>query len=68
MRCETVIGLEVHAQLATQSKLFSESDLQLLASPQTLRWMLSALVLPGVLPVPNGGSSRTCIRAGLGLG
>ena len=67
MRYETVIGLEVHAQLATQSKLFSESGTAF-GEPANTQVDVVCLGLPGVLPVPNGEAVELALRAGLGLG
>ncbi|MEC8052446.1 MAG: Asp-tRNA(Asn)/Glu-tRNA(Gln) amidotransferase subunit GatB [Myxococcota bacterium] len=67
MRYETVIGLEVHAQLATQSKLFSESGTAF-GEPANTQVDAVCLGLPGVLPVPNGEAVELALRAGLGLG
>ena len=67
MRYETVIGLEVHAQLATQSKLFSESGTAF-GEPANTQIDVVCLGLPGVLPVPNGEAVELALRAGLGLG
>lgn len=49
---ETVIGLEVHTQLSTQSKIFSGSSIQYGAEPNTQANAVD-LGLPGTLPVPN---------------
>ena len=49
---ETVIGLEIHTQLATESKIFSGSSTRYGAEPNTQANMLD-LGLPGTLPVPN---------------
>lgn len=67
MRYETVIGLEVHAQLATNSKLFSESGTAF-GEPANTQVDAVCLGLPGVLPVPNEEAVALALRAGLGLG
>ncbi len=62
---ETVIGLEIHAQLATRSKLFSGSATAYGASPN-VQANLVDLAYPGVLPVLNAEAVRMAarIRAG----
>lgn len=67
MNYETVIGLEVHAQLATNSKLFSESGTEF-GLPANTQVDVVCLGLPGVLPVPNRHAVDLAVRAGLGLG
>ena len=52
MEWETVIGLEVHAQLATKSKIFSGASTAFGAEPNTQACAID-LGLPGVLPVLN---------------
>ena len=52
MEWETVIGLEIHAQLATKSKIFSGSSTAFGAEPNTQACAVD-LALPGTLPVPN---------------
>src|SRR5690606_17757176 len=55
MKWETVIGLEVHTQLATQSKIFSGSSTAFGAAPNTQASAVD-IALPGVLPVLNRGA------------
>ena len=57
MSWETVIGLEVHVQLATQSKIFSGSSTAFGADPNTQASAID-LALPGTLPVPNAKAGR----------
>ena len=58
MQWETVIGLEIHAQLSTQSKIFSGSATTFGAEPNTQVCPV-CLGLPGALPVPlSHGSTR----------
>jgi len=64
---EAVIGLEVHAQLLTQSKLFCGCATAFGAEPNTQVCPV-CLALPGALPVPNGGAVDLAVRAGLALG
>jgi len=63
----TVIGLEVHVQLATNSKLFSPAPSSALGDPNT-RVHAIDLGLPGVLPQPNAHAIRLAVRAALALG
>jgi len=64
---EPVIGLEVHAQLLTQSKLFCSSSTRFGDSPN--RNVSPVCVgLPGSLPVLNRGAVEMAVRAGLALG
>jgi len=64
---EIVIGLEVHAQLATQSKIFSWSSTAFGAEPNTQTDPV-CLGLPGVLPVLNRGVVDAAVRLGLAVG
>ncbi len=63
MPWETVIGLEIHTQLATQSKIFSGSPTRFGAEPNTQASAID-LGLPGVLPVLNGDAVRLAVRFG----
>jgi aspartyl-tRNA(Asn)/glutamyl-tRNA(Gln) amidotransferase subunit B len=67
MAWETVIGLEVHVQLATRSKLFSGSSTQFGAEPNTQANIFD-LALPGTLPVLNGEALRMAVKFGLAIG
>lgn len=64
---ETVIGLEVHAQLKTKSKLFSGSSTTFGAEPNMQASEVD-LALPGTLPVMNMEAARMGIKLGLALG
>lgn len=64
---EPVIGLEVHAQLQTESKLFCGCSTAFGASPNAHTCPV-CLALPGVLPVLNGKAVELAVRAGLALG
>jgi aspartyl-tRNA(Asn)/glutamyl-tRNA(Gln) amidotransferase subunit B len=64
---ETVIGLEIHAQLATRSKIFSGSPTQFGAEPNTQADLVD-LGYPGVLPVLNGEAVRMAVQFGLAIG
>jgi len=67
MPWETVIGLEVHAQLATRSKIFSGASTAFGAEPNTQACAVD-LGLPGVLPLPNAGAVRMAVAFGLVTG
>ena len=64
---ELVIGLEVHCQLATRSKLFCGCAVEFGAAPNT-RVCAVCSAQPGSLPVLNGEALRLAVRAGLALG
>lgn len=67
MQWETVIGLEIHAQLATQSKIFSGAPTAYGAEPNTQACAID-LGLPGVLPVLNQEAVRMAVKLGLAIG
>ncbi|MBN1378905.1 MAG: Asp-tRNA(Asn)/Glu-tRNA(Gln) amidotransferase subunit GatB [Gammaproteobacteria bacterium] len=67
MQWETVIGLEVHAQLATRSKIFSAAATAYGAAPNTQACAVD-LGLPGVLPVLNKEAVRMAVKFGLAIG
>ncbi|WP_234197250.1 Asp-tRNA(Asn)/Glu-tRNA(Gln) amidotransferase subunit GatB [Pseudacidovorax sp. NFM-22] len=64
---EVVIGFETHAQLSTQSKIFSRAPTAFGAEPNTQACAVD-LALPGTLPVMNRGAVERAIRLGLALG
>ncbi len=66
MEWEAVIGLEVHVQLSTQSKIFSGSDTTFGAEPNTQASLVD-LGMPGTLPVLNVGAVERAIKFGLGI-
>ena len=66
MTWETVIGLEVHAQLSTKTKLFSSASTRFGSNANT-QVNLVDLGLPGVLPVPNKEAFRKAIMFGLAV-
>jgi aspartyl-tRNA(Asn)/glutamyl-tRNA(Gln) amidotransferase subunit B len=66
MEWETVIGLEVHAQLATKSKIFSGAATDFGAEPNTQACAID-LGMPGVLPVLNKDAVMMAIKFGLGV-
>ncbi len=63
---ELVIGLEVHAQVATAAKLFSGASTQFGAEPNSNVAFVDA-GMPGMLPVINEGCVAQAVRTGLGL-
>lgn len=63
---EVVIGMEVHAQVASQSKLFSAASTQFGAEPNSNVSLVDA-AMPGMLPVINEECVKQAIRTGLGL-
>lgn len=67
MTWEIVIGLEVHAQLTTASKIFSGASTAFGAEPNRQASAVD-LALPGVLPVLNRGAVERAIRFGLAIG
>ena len=67
MQWEIVIGLEVHAQLSTHSKIFSGASTAYGAPPNTQACVID-LALPGVLPVLNKGAVERAIKFGLSVG
>ncbi len=64
---EPVIGLEVHVQLATRSKIFSGASTAFGAAPNAQACAID-LGLPGVLPVLNEGAVRMAVTFGLAIG
>jgi len=67
MNWETVIGLEIHAQLATRSKIFSSAPTAYGAAPNTQANLVD-LGYPGVLPVLNREAVRMAVKFGLAVG
>ncbi len=67
MQWEIVIGLEVHAQLSTKTKIFSGASTAFGAEPNTQADAVS-IALPGVLPVLNKGAVERAIKFGLATG
>ncbi|WP_152220640.1 Asp-tRNA(Asn)/Glu-tRNA(Gln) amidotransferase subunit GatB [Pseudomonas sp. SCB32] len=66
MQWETVIGLEIHAQLSTQSKIFSGSATTFGAAPNTQASLID-LAMPGTLPVLNQEAVRMACQFGLAI-
>ena len=67
MEWETVIGLEIHAQLSTVSKIFSGAATAYGAAPNTQACVVD-LAMPGVLPVMNKGAVERAVKFGLAIG
>lgn len=67
MKWETVIGLEVHVQLSTQTKIFSGASIQFGAAPNTQACALD-LAMPGTLPVLNEQALYKAVAFGLAIG
>ncbi len=67
MQWEVVIGLEIHVQLSTKSKIFSGSSTAYGAEPNTQMSTVD-MGLPGVLPVFNGEALRKSVMFGLAVG
>ncbi len=64
---EVVIGLEVHAQITSESKLFSGSSTGFGAEPNSHVSLVDA-AMPGMLPVPNRECLRQAVRTGMAVG
>ena len=64
---EVIIGFETHAQLSTQSKIFSRASTAFGAEPNTQACAVD-LALPGTLPVMNKGAVERAIQFGLAVG
>jgi len=67
MQWEPVIGLEIHTQLATESKIFSGAATAFGAAPNTQACAVD-LGFPGVLPVLNAGAVRRAVQFGRAIG
>ena len=63
---EVIIGLEVHAQVTSESKLFSGAPTDFGGEPNTHVSLVDA-AMPGMLPVLNIAAVRQAVRTGLGL-
>src|ERR1700709_1242151 len=63
---EMVIGLEVHAQVTSNSKLFSGASTEFGGAPNAHVSLIDA-AMPGMLPVINEACVRQAVRTGLGL-
>jgi len=63
---EVVIGLEVHAQITSNAKLFSGAATEFGAEPNSQVSLIDA-AMPGMLPVPNGECIRQAVRTGMAI-
>ncbi len=63
---EVVIGLEVHAQITSEAKLFSGASTKFGAEPNTQVSLVDA-AMPGMLPVPNRECVRQAVRTGMAI-
>jgi aspartyl-tRNA(Asn)/glutamyl-tRNA(Gln) amidotransferase subunit B len=63
---EVVVGLEVHAQVVSNAKLFSGASTVFGAEPNTQVSLVDA-AMPGMLPVPNSECIRQAVRTGMAL-
>ena len=63
---EVVIGLEVHAQVSSQAKLFSGAATEFGAEPNSQVSLIDA-AMPGMLPVPNRECIRQAVRTGMAI-
>ena len=63
---ETIIGLEIHAQIVSKSKLFSGASTDFGSEPNTQVSLVDA-AMPGMLPVINKYCVEQVIKTGLGL-
>ena len=66
-RWEVVIGLEIHTQLLTKSKIFSGSSIAYGGEANTQASAVD-IALPGVLPVMNREAARLAVKFGLAIG
>ncbi|HEY7883365.1 MAG TPA: Asp-tRNA(Asn)/Glu-tRNA(Gln) amidotransferase GatCAB subunit B, partial [Cellvibrionaceae bacterium] len=66
MEWEIVIGLEIHVQLATRSKIFSGASTAFGAAPNTQACAID-LAMPGTLPVANDEAFRSAVMFGLAM-
>ncbi len=68
MDYEAVIGMEVHAQILTRSKMFCGCSADYAAAPPNTHTCPVCLAMPGVLPVINRAAVEATVRTGLALG
>jgi len=65
---QVVIGMEVHVQPRTRSKMFCGCAIGELGDPPNTHVCEVCLGLPGVLPVPNKAAVEACLKTALALG
>lgn len=64
---ETVVGLEIHVELSTQTKMFCRCSVPSLSDKPNTRTCPICLGLPGALPFPNQQAIDNCIKIGMAL-
>jgi len=64
---ETIIGLEVHAQVLTRSKMYCSCSAEYSSAPPNTHTCPVCLGLPGALPVINKAAIETCVKTGVAL-
>lgn len=64
---ETVVGMEIHVELSTQSKMFCRCIVPTLSDKPNTRTCPICIGLPGALPFPNKQAVEDCIKIGLAL-
>jgi aspartyl-tRNA(Asn)/glutamyl-tRNA(Gln) amidotransferase subunit B len=67
MQYQVVIGLEIHLQAKTKSKMFCRCDANYFGSPANSHVCPVCMGLPGALPVPNAKALEQCIKLALAL-